>query len=74
MMANTLQLYVWTAKTHGPFSLFVMAENEEQAREYVDKHLNEDNGLNDYYYEGWGTDDYVLTVYNQGQVVEHENS
>lgn len=72
-----MKLYVWTAKTHGPMSFFVMAESEEQAKEYVDKYIatiSQEDGYTEYYYDGWGTDYYVLTVYEQGQVVDHENA
>lgn len=79
-----LKLYAWQPKGHGETSFFVMAENEEQALEYVEakiakgwyEHPEDAIGKNTRYsYEAgsWGTDYYELTVADVGQVITNDN-
>ncbi len=74
-----MKLYAWQPKGHGETSFFVMAENEGQAREFVDKELA-NNGYEyfpetrmKYYAPSWGTDYYELTVADVGQVITNDN-
>lgn len=62
-----MKLYVWRPNGHGAYSYFVIAESEEQALKFVEKHMEEDKPW------GWGTDYYYLEVFDSGTVVEHEN-
>ena len=83
---NTLKLYAFKPKGHGEYSFFVMAENEEQAREYVNIHISKipfENGKIPYEYDSFSTEGslhnygkpnyYECTVYQQGEVAENEN-
>ncbi len=83
-----MKLYAWQPKGHGETSFFVMAENEDQAREYVEAEIAKgwyyyaDDATeaaygqlprNDYSTDGWGTKYYTLTVADVGQVITNDN-
>lgn len=73
-----MKLYAWQPKGHGETSFFVMAENEADARKYVDAKIAQGwhyqpNVRMDYAADGWGTDYYELTVADVGQVVTNDN-
>ncbi len=63
-------------------SWFVMAENEKEAIEFVEKEIKRRKSLkfidrdhiSDYEYGGWGTDYYNLTVVGHGDVLVNDNS
>lgn len=79
-----MKLYAWQPKGHGEESFFVMAENEEDARKFVEDKIqkgwyysDEDICFQDmrvsYCTDGWGTDYYHLTVCDVGQVITNAN-
>lgn len=59
-----MKLYAFYYQGFGNDSYFVVAENEEKAREYVDKMA--DNRV-------W-PDRYTMEVFDVGQVATHQNS
>ena len=71
-----MKLYAFQPGGHGEASFFTIAENENEARECVDKYVQENyvnNGELTYMARGWGTDYYIMTVIEQGQVIENDN-
>jgi hypothetical protein len=71
-----MKLYAWQPKGHGELSFFVCAENEQQAREAVEREIarpaREDEPTR--YFDGWGTDYYELTVAEPLQVITNDNT
>lgn len=76
-----MKLFAFKPNGHGPYSFFVMAENEEQAKKSVQDHINKfypsrtDGRNNPWRMEtnGWGTDDYEMSVYEENEVAENCN-
>ena len=80
-----MKLYAWQPKGHGQVSFFVMSENEDQAKKAVNNEIkrllaasNQDDfpdclNYTDYYFYGWGTDYYELTVCGEDQIVLNNN-
>lgn len=69
-----MKLYAWKPDGHGELSFFVMAESEAQAVACVEKEIDRMRASGKYcYFEGWGTDYYILTVVGPGVVVINEN-
>ena len=74
-----VRLYAFQPKGHGELSFFVAAETEEKARQSVDAyiaaHKGKDDGhyVGDYNTDGWGSDYYMVTVAEIGQVVTNDN-
>lgn len=72
-----MKLYAFQPTGHGQLSFFVMAESESEAIEYLNVHINKkykfNNGSYKYEAEGWGTDDYKLTIMDEGHVIENDN-
>jgi hypothetical protein len=64
---------------HGPYSFFVAAASEEEAKKAVVKYIAEHIGKNDghyideYHTQDYGTDSYILTVLNPGDVITNCN-
>lgn len=70
-----MKLCAWQPRGHGELSLFVCAENEQQAREAVKREIARPNDPDEptRYFDGWGTDYYELTVAEPLQVILNEN-
>ena len=79
-----MKLYAWRPKGHGEASFFVMAENEDEARKYVEAEIakgwyyhpdgaSDPELRNDYSTEGWGTEYYTLTTADVGKVIINDN-
>jgi hypothetical protein len=73
------KLYAWQPKGFGPLSFFVMALSEDQAKDSVDRYirdqLNKDDWMTfgEHSFDGWGTDNYKLTVLDFLHVITHGN-
>ena len=68
------RLYAWQPKGYGELSLFVMASSEKAALEYVESKIAElissdSDGFSAYYFRGFGTDYYELSVVGVGEVL-----
>jgi hypothetical protein len=70
---RAVMLYAWQPKGHGQYSFFVAATSEEEARIAVEKHMAEDEYIDDYETEGWGTDYYELTILPVGVATSNAN-
>ena len=81
-----MKLYAFKPNGHGEFSFFVMAENEQKAREAVDRYgektklyqgedWEEGTRLNRDKHEmqGWGSDYYSVEKYDPGEVAVNNN-
>ena len=75
-----MKLYAFQPKGHGQKSFFVIAESEQQAREFISNKIaellaNGEDGFDysDYEFQGWGTDYYRLEILEVGQVVLNDN-
>jgi serine protease inhibitor ecotin len=80
-VSGSLRLFAWQPKGHGEMSIFVLAENEVEAIAAVEAEMLRQEALDEdddnYYtcgsFNGWGTDYYVLTVAEPGQVIFNYN-
>jgi Zn/Cd-binding protein ZinT len=72
-----MKLYAFKPDGHGEVSFFTIAKNKYEAKKTVDKYV-EDNYVKDgklsYSAGGWGTCYYTLTVVEEGNVIENDNS
>ncbi len=66
-----LKLYAWQPQGHGECSFFVMAVSKKDAIKAVDEHIKD---IDEYYKGGWGTDYYELTVLDELEVIDNDNS
>lgn len=78
-----MKLYAWQPRGHGEDSFFVCANSQEEALACVEAEIARRMAIDpdDYDCEylsdkphGWGTDYYVLTVLEPGQVISNDNS
>lgn len=75
------KLYAWQPTGHGPFSFFVMAKSEDEAKASVDAYIEkmQKSGFDgydrftEYDYRGWDTDSYTLHVLDIGEVIDNCN-
>jgi len=71
-----VRLYAWHPVGHGPYSWFVVAESEAQAKAAVEaeqQRLLVSDEITQYEISGWGTDCFTLTVAEPGQPVCNAN-
>lgn len=72
-----MNLYAFRPAGHGPVSMFVVAESEQEARQAVTKHMQVQKAAdpNAFYYDYQNGDlnAYELTVADCGVVVENAN-
>lgn len=69
-----MNLYIWKPQGHGQETVIVMEDSLKKARTAADKYVKIQVACGcDLYYRGWNTDYYDLKVYQQGEVVTHEN-
>ena len=72
---GAVRLFAWQPQGHGELSFFVAARSEAEAREAVEKYIdNLGPGWRKAYEGKWGTDYYELTVLEVGQVITNDNS
>ena len=67
-----MKLYVWRPDGHGQKTFMVVAASEDEGRQAVTAYIKE-NYDSDYGSDGWGTDYYMLEVFEPGQVAENDN-
>lgn len=70
-----MKLYAWQPESYGLLSFFVMAEDEEEARAAVRKHIAEQaqgEFAREYGRNDW-PNNHELKVLERGQVVENGN-
>ena len=67
-----MNLYAWQPKGYGESSFFVCAENEENAKDAVNKYI-QDNSLDVIDVAGWGTDYYRLKILPPMSVIINYN-
>lgn len=70
---GTMKLFVFRPDGHGEQTLMVVAPDEETARKNVTDYIN-NNGYMAFQARSWGTDYYIMEVYEVGQVAENDNS
>jgi hypothetical protein len=71
-----MKLFAYQPKGFGPASFFVMAESEDEAKASVEEFVrvqSQQDNVNDFSAEGFGTDYYKLTVLERGQVIMNDN-
>jgi len=69
-----MKLFAFEPNGHGQLSFYIIAENEKEAFELVDKYVKENyfkNNKYDYEAEGWGTTYYILRKAKKGEVIEN---
>lgn len=74
MKDREIKLFAFQPNGFGQYSFFVMAEEEAEARQAVEKYINEkfDSTCN-LPYAGFGTNSYKLTVLDRGEVITNAN-
>jgi len=75
---DNLKLYAFQPDGHGPYSFFVMAKSEADAREAIEgwritEGLEKDNYNMGGYYDDDDDYDYELTVLKEGEVIVNDN-
>lgn len=74
MKAQKSKLFAFQPKGYGPYSFFVMAEDEPEARRAVERFIEENfDSTCSLPYAGFGTDSYKLTVLDRGEVIFNAN-
>jgi len=69
-----MKLYAFQPNGYGQYSFFVMAENEDEARQAVERYIEETfDSTCSLPYAGFGTESYKLTVLNRGEVIVNAN-
>lgn len=72
-----MKLYAFYPKGHGSYSFFVQASSEQEAMrmvsEYIKDHHTDEKGWFKYEAYGWGTEEYIMQVFEPGQVAENPN-
>jgi len=68
-----MKLYAWRPQGHGELEFYVLADNEEEARQAVDDIIEKNKDSMDFNSKYWGTDYYELTVYDTLEVATNYN-
>jgi hypothetical protein len=69
-----MKLYAFQPKGHGELSFFVMAESEDEAKQAVESYIKSEEAKGRILdYDQWGTDYYMMTVLEAGEVIENDN-
>ncbi len=69
---RVFMLYAFQPTGHGPYSFFVASYSEDEAKATIERYISE-NQLSGHSFDGWGTDDYKLTILPIGQVIINDN-
>lgn len=69
-----MKLFIYSPNGRGQSTFSVVAENENQAFEKIDKYIKIKYPKGDFESEGWGTDYYELEIKEIGEVFEQYNS
>jgi hypothetical protein len=71
-----MKLFAWQPKGFGELSFFVCAETREEARMAIEKRIEElkkEEPDYEFRFNKWGTDYYILTIAERGEVVTNYN-
>lgn len=68
-----MKLFSFKPDCFGPYSFFVMAQSKKAAMQAVNKYIKKEK-LDEYDIEGWNTDDYIVTVLDENEVITNNNS
>lgn len=71
-----MKLYAFQPNGHGEVSFFTIAKNEEEAKKVANKYVQDNYVIDeklDYRVSRWGTDYYILTVIEEGDILENDN-
>jgi hypothetical protein len=74
MNNQEMKLFAFQPSGCGQYSFFVMAANEREASESVERYIKDTfSSTCSFPYAGFGTSDYKLTILGRGEVIANAN-